>query len=322
MALELKTADARFELLSGRLPLAESVLSAAAAELQSGCTGGLPIILAVDTSLGSMVAVSRAGKVWQCVSDDKMGHAELVGEMISAALAAADCVPSDIDAVVMGVGPGSFTGLRVGMAAATAFATALQKPLLPIISHEASALSYFYETTAGGSPAESSIEGVGGSAVAPAANDAVDFCQIVAEPAEGAGADAAAARVSDEPDTVRIVQDARRKELFVTEYTKFCAADAADVAATPGAPGATAAIPGQGCGARRLPVERKASAVIKRDSFTAAVVDYSPERISGSALIAAALLRLAQNQGFAPKSPVYLRDPDVRKPAAVKTIFS
>ncbi len=39
----------------------------------------------------------------------------------------------------MGVGPGPFTGLRVGMAAAEAFALSGSLPLVPIVSHDAEA---------------------------------------------------------------------------------------------------------------------------------------------------------------------------------------
>ncbi|MBT1035168.1 tRNA (adenosine(37)-N6)-threonylcarbamoyltransferase complex dimerization subunit type 1 TsaB [Canibacter sp. lx-45] len=203
-----------------------------------------PALLAIDTSLGTVVSLSCGVKVWQSVSDNAMAHAEVVGEVIRHALAKAELTVSDIDAVVMGTGPGSFTGLRVGMAAAAAFAIGLAKPLLPVLSHEASAIEFFNSN--------------------PAAS------------------------------TVRIVQDARRKELFVTGYT---------------APQAL------------LPVNTVAPAVIARAEFTAAGSDHTPTRVSGSGLLQAALVRLAYGLEFGSKQPVYLRDPDVRQPVPVKSVF-
>ena len=55
------------------------------------------------------------------------------------ALDAAGVTPAELTGVVMGVGPGPFTGLRVGMAAAEAFALSRSLPLVPIISHDAPA---------------------------------------------------------------------------------------------------------------------------------------------------------------------------------------
>ena len=59
------------------------------------------------------------------VTVDARAHAELLTPHVLDCLADAGRTPAELDAVVVGVGPGPFTGLRVGMATAAAFADAL-----------------------------------------------------------------------------------------------------------------------------------------------------------------------------------------------------
>ncbi|MBU8828330.1 tRNA (adenosine(37)-N6)-threonylcarbamoyltransferase complex dimerization subunit type 1 TsaB [Mycolicibacterium goodii] len=59
------------------------------------------------------------------VTVDARGHAEQLTPNIVAALGDAGLAAVDLDAVVVGCGPGPFTGLRVGMASAAAFAHAI-----------------------------------------------------------------------------------------------------------------------------------------------------------------------------------------------------
>ena len=100
------------------------------------------MFLAVDSSLGTSVAVvSSEGHILsERSSDDTRGHAENIGALLQDALTSAGIAASDVTHVVMGVGPGPFTGLRVGMAAAEAFAHSRSLPLFPLVSHDAEAL--------------------------------------------------------------------------------------------------------------------------------------------------------------------------------------
>lgn len=100
------------------------------------------MFLAVDSSLGTSVAVvSSEGHILsERSSDDTRGHAENIGALLQDALTSAGIAASDVTYVVMGVGPGPFTGLRVGMAAAEAFAHSRSLPLFPLVSHDAEAL--------------------------------------------------------------------------------------------------------------------------------------------------------------------------------------
>ena len=59
------------------------------------------------------------------VTEDARAHAELLTPHILECLESASITAAELDAVVVGVGPGPFTGLRVGMATAAAFADAI-----------------------------------------------------------------------------------------------------------------------------------------------------------------------------------------------------
>ncbi|MGN6444439.1 tRNA (adenosine(37)-N6)-threonylcarbamoyltransferase complex dimerization subunit type 1 TsaB [Amnibacterium sp.] len=99
------------------------------------------MLLAIDTSGASSVAVVRedGGVVAALLDEDVRGHAEHIGPMLEAVLDEAG--RPQIDAVAYGVGPGPFTGLRVGMAAARTAALVLGAVELPVLSHDAVALA-------------------------------------------------------------------------------------------------------------------------------------------------------------------------------------
>lgn len=100
------------------------------------------VILGIDTSLGSAVAVVEPDGVIRAEvqSLDPRGHAEVIGTLIERALAEASVVSSQITHVAAGMGPGPFTGLRVGIAAARTFALGRGVPVVPVVSHDAVAL--------------------------------------------------------------------------------------------------------------------------------------------------------------------------------------
>ena len=96
------------------------------------------MLLAIDTSAGTSVAVVDAGRVLGSADEaDTRGHAEAIGRLIVDALAQAGAAPAEITGVVAGMGPGPFTGLRVGIAAARAFAAGRGIPVHPVASHDA-----------------------------------------------------------------------------------------------------------------------------------------------------------------------------------------
>jgi len=98
------------------------------------------VLLAIDTSAGTSVAVvdPRTGHaVAERSTDDSRRHAEVVGPFLADVLAEAGITGADVTGVVAGMGPGPFTGLRVGIAAARTFAAARGVPFLPLVSHDA-----------------------------------------------------------------------------------------------------------------------------------------------------------------------------------------
>lgn len=100
------------------------------------------MILAIDTSLGTSVAVATldGAVIAAADSDDPRGHAETIDALIADALHAAGVRAPELTHVAAGMGPGPFTGLRVGVAAARAFAFGRGLPVIPVGSHDAVAL--------------------------------------------------------------------------------------------------------------------------------------------------------------------------------------
>jgi tRNA threonylcarbamoyl adenosine modification protein YeaZ len=95
------------------------------------------VLLAIDSSGGTSAAVVDAdgSVVAEAASGDSRAHAESIGVLIADVLRRAG--DPRLDGVAYGTGPGPFTGLRVGMAAARAFAWARELPTLPVVSHDA-----------------------------------------------------------------------------------------------------------------------------------------------------------------------------------------
>ena len=205
------------------------------------------VILAIDTSAGTSVAVlSLDGEVLaRRDTADTMRHAEVVGSAIAGALSDAGISSTDVTLVAGGVGPGPFTGLRVGLAAAVAFATGRDIPLLPTVSHDAIAREYYDEH----------------------------------------GPDAFATGL-------RVVTDARRKEVYWSEFSGF---------------------------ANGMPVRVAGPAVAKPDELTVAPVQIDATTVSAAAL---ALVALAERAAGVSRAfdPLYLRSPDVTLSAGPKRV--
>lgn len=93
-------------------------------------------VLAFDTSTDLTTVALCEGE--QILSEEdsasELRHAELLLPRIQRCLAAAGAALSSVDLIGVGVGPGSFTGVRVGLATAKGLGLALNKPVAPVVS--------------------------------------------------------------------------------------------------------------------------------------------------------------------------------------------
>lgn len=99
-------------------------------------------VLAFDTSAEiTAVAVCQGAQV---LAEDRAAtperHAEVLLPKLQQCLASAGVTLQEIDLIAVGVGPGSFTGVRVGVATAKGLGLALGKPVCPVVSLQALAL--------------------------------------------------------------------------------------------------------------------------------------------------------------------------------------
>ncbi|MDQ0663550.1 tRNA threonylcarbamoyladenosine biosynthesis protein TsaB [Arthrobacter ulcerisalmonis] len=110
------------------------------------------LILAIDTSAVASAALvsdtAPEGVVASFSTEDTRSHAEVLAPGIHGMLASAGVTGQDVDALVAGVGPGPFTGLRSGIATARALAFAWGKPLHGLMSLDAVALEVAESTAA------------------------------------------------------------------------------------------------------------------------------------------------------------------------------
>jgi tRNA threonylcarbamoyladenosine biosynthesis protein TsaB len=98
-----------------------------------------PLILAMETATGvSSVALFESGKLLGVTNyhADKL-HSKMLTVMIDRLLSDLSVKPAELTAVAVAAGPGSYTGLRVGVSTAKGLAMALDKPLLSVGSLQA-----------------------------------------------------------------------------------------------------------------------------------------------------------------------------------------
>ena len=97
-------------------------------------------LLAIDTSASHCavcVLDDAAGTAHRDVRNIGTGHAEVLMGQIAGVLDQAGLAWSDLDRIAVCVGPGSFTGVRVGVSAARGFALALGIPAVGVTTLEA-----------------------------------------------------------------------------------------------------------------------------------------------------------------------------------------
>lgn len=98
------------------------------------------IVLAIDTAgVNCSAALYDAGAGTLIASRTETigkGHAELLPGMVDDVFKAGDKSPKDVGLIGVTIGPGSFTGIRVGVAAARGFGLALSVPVIGVTTLE------------------------------------------------------------------------------------------------------------------------------------------------------------------------------------------
>jgi tRNA threonylcarbamoyladenosine biosynthesis protein TsaB len=93
------------------------------------------MILAIDTStLHAAVSLWRDGRALAERHRVVTTHSDALLAMVDEAFVEASVAPADVDAIACGAGPGSFTGLRIGLSTAKGLCFALGKPLVMVSS--------------------------------------------------------------------------------------------------------------------------------------------------------------------------------------------
>jgi tRNA threonylcarbamoyl adenosine modification protein YeaZ len=140
------------------------------------------VLLALDTSTPLVGVALHDGErvVHRAVSEVPLQHGEQLAVMVASALAEVGADRRDLSSVAVGVGPGPFTGLRVGVVTARVLGLALGVPAYGVCSLDVLAAE-------------------------------------AADPARTART-APTARAAGETGTFVATLDARRKELFWAEY--------------------------------------------------------------------------------------------------------
>ncbi|NPD47049.1 MULTISPECIES: tRNA (adenosine(37)-N6)-threonylcarbamoyltransferase complex dimerization subunit type 1 TsaB [unclassified Lentimicrobium] len=94
----------------------------------------MALILNIDTATPvCSVALARNGKLLALrEKNEKNIHAEILTQFIMEVIAEAECSLADLDAVAVSKGPGSYTGLRIGVSTAKGLCYSLDIPLIGI----------------------------------------------------------------------------------------------------------------------------------------------------------------------------------------------
>lgn len=99
------------------------------------------LVLGIDTSTmqGGVALVSRQGLVSDYTLNVKATYSERLLPLIDRALQDAGISLGEVEGLAVAVGPGSFTGLRIGLSTAKGLAVAGEKPLVGVSTLEAMA---------------------------------------------------------------------------------------------------------------------------------------------------------------------------------------
>jgi tRNA threonylcarbamoyladenosine biosynthesis protein TsaB len=110
------------------------------------------MLLALDTCFNGCSAAlydtTKQSVVSSRLAVMERGHAEAIGPMVEALFAESGFAPSQLRSIAVTRGPGTFTGLRIGLAYAKGMSLALNIPLIGLDSLRATAIPHFAEARA------------------------------------------------------------------------------------------------------------------------------------------------------------------------------
>mgnify|MGYP000217801226 CR=1 FL=1 len=109
----------------------------------------MALILNIETSsTNCSVSLSKDEEILVLKEDNNAGysHAEKLHLFIMEAIEISGISKNNLDAIAISKGPGSFTGLRIGVSTAKGICFALDKPLISISTLEALALAMIQAT--------------------------------------------------------------------------------------------------------------------------------------------------------------------------------
>ena len=107
------------------------------------------MILCIETSTAvcSVALVDKSDVIALRESLDGQNHAEKITVFIDEMMKEANISYNDLDAVAVSMGPGSYTGLRIGVSTAKGFCYAIEKPLIAIDTLAAMAEGFISQQT-------------------------------------------------------------------------------------------------------------------------------------------------------------------------------
>lgn len=102
-------------------------------------------VLGIETStrVCSVGLADDGGIVQESSAVDRHIHSDMIVGLMEQTMRASQCALTDLGAVAVSLGPGSFTGLRIGMSAAKGLCRALGLPIVAVPTFEAVACAVF-----------------------------------------------------------------------------------------------------------------------------------------------------------------------------------
>jgi tRNA threonylcarbamoyladenosine biosynthesis protein TsaB len=102
-------------------------------------------IIAIDTSTETLGICLKTDKIIIRISQRaNFKHAETLAPWIEKLCIEAEIRPKDFNLIVISIGPGSFTGLRIGIATAKGLAAGAECPVTGVSGLDASAWTHKY----------------------------------------------------------------------------------------------------------------------------------------------------------------------------------